>query len=439
MRERFARNESQIIKIDEFDVKYCADEAIQWYTQDTFLYRELNKAIRTPDFDVSFAFRFYIRDIYKQLEKLYKEQESYLHTWKFYRGQLMQTREVERLTAGKIISVNSFFSTSMNKEVAIKYAGPPEESSGLVGVLFEIEVKTYQPPKNKPYAYISNCGSEEEEVLFMLGTVFRLKERKYDESKHLWNFALELCGEEDEDLKAAEISGEEEINKNDNSNSFYGLLCSLNNKIKSLQQQFSDGFDECTVDSLRDKSVSLVNKVWEGTEDPDAKSIQESQIQLVKQIYEDIETPPKEYIKKTFIHSLKVVAQLSGDVKDPIRKSEKENVLSISDSKTFNWCAQSLGNMIDNETENESKEEQKADMGLMAETLVQGVACVLHDLGIPSNEGITQNISEDGSNNSHSLVANLVEKIKGLGEQLLNTRSSLTISSRNAFPPLELD
>ncbi|CAF1477232.1 unnamed protein product, partial [Rotaria sordida] len=280
MRTKFATDHSQLAKINEFDEKYCADDAILWYTKDTFLYRELNKAIRTPDFDVSFAFRFYIRDVYQQLKMLYEEQAFFLHTMTVYRGQQMQPREVERLTIGKLISVDSFFSTSTDQRVAIVYAGPPPASSGLVGVLFEIEVKTYQPPKNKPYAYISNPGSEEEEVLFMLGTIFRLSERKYDESKGLWIITLELCGEEDEDLKAAEISTKEEINKNDNSNSFCGLVCSLNNKVNSLQQQFSGGFDECTVESLRDRSVSLVNKLWEGTEDPDAKSIQESQIQL---------------------------------------------------------------------------------------------------------------------------------------------------------------
>ncbi|CAF5115968.1 unnamed protein product, partial [Rotaria sp. Silwood1] len=414
MREKYATNQRQLANINEFDAKYCAENAIHWYTQDTFLYRELNKAIRTPDFDVSFAFRFYIRDIYQQLKMLYEEQASFLRTLTVYRGQQMQPREVQRLTVGKLISVDSFFSTSKSQQVAIVYAGPPLESSGLVGVLFVIEVKTYQPLKNKPYAYISKSGSEEQEILFMLGTVFRLIERKHDESKGLWIITLELCGEEDEDLKAAEISTKEEINKNDNSNSFCGLVCSLNNKINSLQQQFLDGLDECTVDSFRDRSVSLVNKVWEGTEDPDVKSIQESQIQLVKQIYEDIEAPPEEYIKKTFIQGVQFAAQLSGDVKDSIRKSNKENVRNITDSRTFNWCAQSLGNMIKNEMENKSEEEEEADMGSIAETVVQGAECLLHDFRIPINEWMTQNISEDDSNNSHPLVAGLVEKIKDL-------------------------
>ena len=91
MRARYATNKAKCDQIAAFDANYCSDNAIQWYTDDTFLYRELNKVIREQDFDVSFAFRFYIHDIYKQLKTLYKQQASSLRALTVSRGHQMES------------------------------------------------------------------------------------------------------------------------------------------------------------------------------------------------------------------------------------------------------------------------------------------------------------------------------------------------------------
>ncbi|CAF4514218.1 unnamed protein product, partial [Didymodactylos carnosus] len=53
-------------KIDDFDENYGSDKnsdltkAIWWYTRDSFLYRELNKALRTEKIEQLFMFRYFI-------------------------------------------------------------------------------------------------------------------------------------------------------------------------------------------------------------------------------------------------------------------------------------------------------------------------------------------------------------------------------------------
>ena len=61
-------NHEQIEIIDEFEKNYDPEKAIWWYTRDSCLYRMMNKALRIQDFDMLFAFRFFITDIAKQYE-----------------------------------------------------------------------------------------------------------------------------------------------------------------------------------------------------------------------------------------------------------------------------------------------------------------------------------------------------------------------------------
>ena len=55
-------------QIDQFSREYQSQDAIKWYTRDSFVYRLVNKALRTRDICLIFKFRFIIQDIYKQLK-----------------------------------------------------------------------------------------------------------------------------------------------------------------------------------------------------------------------------------------------------------------------------------------------------------------------------------------------------------------------------------
>ena len=62
-------NPEQMKYIEEFRNSYKPCEAIKWYSRNCFLFRLLNKAIRTEDTDALHLFRAYIVDLSMQLEE----------------------------------------------------------------------------------------------------------------------------------------------------------------------------------------------------------------------------------------------------------------------------------------------------------------------------------------------------------------------------------
>ncbi|CAF1633575.1 unnamed protein product [Didymodactylos carnosus] len=55
-REYYAWNETEMKKIEEFETTYYKDKAIEWYTRDAFVYRLVNKALRTEDVELLYLF-----------------------------------------------------------------------------------------------------------------------------------------------------------------------------------------------------------------------------------------------------------------------------------------------------------------------------------------------------------------------------------------------
>jgi hypothetical protein len=61
-------------QINDFDSKYSQTRPIQWYTKDTFLYRFVNRVLRTGNISDLFALRFYIADLSNDLKNCQQEQ-----------------------------------------------------------------------------------------------------------------------------------------------------------------------------------------------------------------------------------------------------------------------------------------------------------------------------------------------------------------------------
>ncbi|CAF0724202.1 unnamed protein product, partial [Didymodactylos carnosus] len=91
-------NAKELEKINDFRLNYSSDAAVSWYTRDSFVYRLLNKALRTRDIDIIFKFRFFIADLYRQLQKEYsKFMERFTDHEYFltvYRGQHLKADEL---------------------------------------------------------------------------------------------------------------------------------------------------------------------------------------------------------------------------------------------------------------------------------------------------------------------------------------------------------
>ncbi|CAF1029492.1 unnamed protein product [Rotaria sordida] len=116
-------NEDELKKIKEFRQHYRREKAIQWYTRNSFVYKSLNKALRTENIKLIYTFRFFIIDLCLILEQKHvqlKDQNSFTT----YRGLTIPMEELEKwkMNLGQILSINSFFSTSRDQTISIGFA-----------------------------------------------------------------------------------------------------------------------------------------------------------------------------------------------------------------------------------------------------------------------------------------------------------------------------
>lgn len=162
-------------KIDKFERIYKPEEAVWWYTADSFLYRLLNKALRTENIDIIYKFRLFLTDLDHQIRELHKEQLASLKPKEtFYRGQKIPTAELINLQKNidNFIAINAFTSVSKSIAVPMLFAGDGEDRPTLESVIFQIEIDT----SISPCANIEALSSfpDEEEMLMTIGSVFRI-------------------------------------------------------------------------------------------------------------------------------------------------------------------------------------------------------------------------------------------------------------------------
>lgn len=188
-------NDKELKVVKEFSGGYSPDRALWWYTRESFLYRMLNKALRVQNTDILFLFRFLIVDIQKQLES-----NRYPSPVKLYRGQVMSKDEVEMLknSVNQFISINSFLSTSLDRNVARGFIN--NDSDDLQSVLFEIDANP--AVTTKPFTDITKHSHfpKEKEVLIMVGSIFRITSVSNDGGE-IWTIRMTLCSDDDHELK----------------------------------------------------------------------------------------------------------------------------------------------------------------------------------------------------------------------------------------------
>ncbi|CAF4198327.1 unnamed protein product [Rotaria sp. Silwood2] len=209
-KNQYKDNEVEWQLVEEFNAKYEAKKAVWWYTRESFVYRVLNKALRVQDVDVLFLFRTVMQDIFEQL-RVHQCQRRIT----VYRGQIISRDELKQLrkSIGNIISMNSFLSTTADRDVAVGFVNNNlqfKTSDDLVAVLFEIVVDPRvirdSTEYNRAVADVSALSyfKYESEVLFMLGSIFCLNEICHDQSSAdatMSIIRMTLCSDHDNDLK----------------------------------------------------------------------------------------------------------------------------------------------------------------------------------------------------------------------------------------------
>ncbi|CAF4350976.1 unnamed protein product, partial [Didymodactylos carnosus] len=222
-------NDKELEKINDFRLYYSSDAAVSWYTRDSFVYRVVNKALRTQDIDIIFKFRFYIADLYRQLQKEHSKfmesftDDEYILT--VYRGQHLKGDEFQELkdNIGRLISVSTFLSTTYKKDIASILAGDGSRSPILESILFEIQINT--SIHTKPYANIKGLNfGREDEILLSIGTIFRIESVEKQTGSEIWSVKLLLHTEDDEQLKVLSEQMIEETDAPSHLNMLGGLL-----------------------------------------------------------------------------------------------------------------------------------------------------------------------------------------------------------------------
>ena len=192
-------------KIEEFRCNYQPDQAVKWYTRDSFVYRLINRALRMQDIDHILIFYPFIADLHEQLRVLHDEFIDLGPSDEItvYRGQLIHIHELRKIAdnIGGLLSMNSFFSTGFNHTLARRFAGESAIApSDLVSLVYEVKIDT--TVRAAPY---SNVGKHtyfpsEEEFLFSVDAVFRIEAvtKLDDQLGQYWQIRLRLIDERNE-------------------------------------------------------------------------------------------------------------------------------------------------------------------------------------------------------------------------------------------------
>lgn len=241
--EVYLKNVLEQIRKFQVDV-YSTETTLKWYTMNAFLYDIVNKSFRTNDVETIFHSRFVIREMYQQL--MTRQMNSIVRV---YRGQRMRNIEADLLgeSIGKLVSMKSFFSTSLDRKVAEIFGGIESENTDeeTAFVIFIIDAIPSETNKTlRPFGDITDISyydTAEKEILFMVGSVFRITNVAQDFNKR-WIISMTLCDQEDIDLNKifSWLKDKQNINGADNNPYYEFATLLLAMDMPNEAQKFCD-------------------------------------------------------------------------------------------------------------------------------------------------------------------------------------------------------
>ncbi|CAF0898807.1 unnamed protein product [Didymodactylos carnosus] len=318
----YAGNNKELNVIDQFDKMYSKEQAIEWYTKECFLYRMLNKALRTQDVDMLFKLGFFIKDLHEELHNLQNSSTTHLgRTITVYRGLGIPNKEFESLQkkVGGLLSMNSFLSTSAQEAVAVRFARNSLGRSDITSVLFEMMVDTEKC--RQPFSNIKTVStySTEDEILFSMGTVFRIISIKKLKKEGVWNVKLKLNGDEDIELSVLTNHIKRELGESNNLNTLGMLLIKMGENSRA-EQYFHMLLDDTSLDqSDRALAHNNLGRVYDNKGDYEKalKSYEKSlEIKLIS-------LPPNHPSIATTYNNIGLVYDNQGDYEKALKSYEK--------------------------------------------------------------------------------------------------------------------
>jgi tetratricopeptide (TPR) repeat protein len=244
-KQQYKDNPTELQIVKEFKRNYSPDRSLWWYTRQSFLYRLLNKALRVQNIDLLYLFRFFIRDLRKKLDK--NKCSSPIHV---YRAQRMSKEEIQMLkkSVGEYILMNSFLSTSLNRQQARSFLLSTDPSDDVEQVFFEIDADP-RLDNIKPFRNITSSSyfPGEEEVLFMVGTIFRLVQMKRD-SDGIWSIRMMLCSENDHQLQSLFQHMKNELGAGETNLLHFGDVLRKMGKLDDAEKYYRRYLDQLSAD-----------------------------------------------------------------------------------------------------------------------------------------------------------------------------------------------
>ncbi|CAF1206755.1 unnamed protein product [Didymodactylos carnosus] len=149
-------------------------------------------------------------DLYQQLKRIHLEYYDNKIV-RVYIGQSISKIELDHIktSIGDLISINSFFLTTTNRELSFIHGGiDVSADNDLVNILLEINIDKHLKSLSKPFADIS-MGShfhDEQEVLFYIGTIFKIK--MIEQKNDIWLIELDVCTDDDNNELFCQIKNE---------------------------------------------------------------------------------------------------------------------------------------------------------------------------------------------------------------------------------------
>jgi tetratricopeptide (TPR) repeat protein len=162
----------------------------------------------------------------------------------------MSKDEVEILknSTGQFISINSFLSTSIDRNLACLFITGTDTTNDLERVFFEI---TADPSVEniKPFSDITSYSyfSDEKEVLFMIGSIFQLVHVDCNEDG-IWIIQMKLCSDNDHQLKSLLQFLKNEYNNNENTLISFSYILVKMGKFNDAENYYHRCLNEASSD-----------------------------------------------------------------------------------------------------------------------------------------------------------------------------------------------
>ena len=225
-------NANELLIIDEFERSYRSASVLSWYTRNCFVYKMLNRALRTLEGDTIINMGFLIRDLHRQIQQLHSVyiENSDQQPFTVYRGQGLSKADFEKLTKtkGGLISFNNFLSTSKKQDVSLVFAKNARLKSDMVGILFQITI--HPSVAYTPFAFIRDysCYKTEEEILFSMHSIFRvITITQLDANNSLYQVDLTQTTDDDRELRVLRQQMQKELQSGEGWHGLGNLLIQL--------------------------------------------------------------------------------------------------------------------------------------------------------------------------------------------------------------------